>query len=118
MLNPTEQAILDLRNPLIELFHALHRSEEYSCHAGAVQIEVFFRGEKVGGINRDNWRLYISKVFAGTHGSTKLLESYGFEWKEHSPSHQYWFLHDAADHQLFRRVIEEMTGVPVILKKL
>jgi len=107
-----------LRNPLLELFHALHISEDYSCNAKKVQLEVIFRGEKVGGLNRENWRLYISKVFAGAHGSPELLESYGFEWKEHSPSHQYWFLRDVADHQLFRRVIEEMTGVPVIVKRL
>ena len=102
-----------LRNPLAELFQALHDGPDYSTQLLKTQLAVFFRSIKVGGLTHIGGHFYISKVFARNHGSPKLLHNHGFEWIEHSNTHQYWKLDGAENHQLFRAVVEEMTGCPI-----
>ena len=102
-----------LRNPLAELFQALHNGPGYSTQVMKTQLVVWFGGERVGGLNHAHWHFYISKVFAQNHGSNELLRDHGFDWIKHSATHQYWKLDGVLHHQLFRAVIEEMTGCPI-----
>lgn len=117
MTDKTDTDIQALRNPLAELFQALRASADYDCFSGDQQLEVFFQGQKVGGINRRDWHLYISKVFVGKCGSPELMQSFGFDHIAQNNGHEYWRLSDVSDHQAFRRVIEEMTGVPIPLRR-
>lgn len=110
---PTEDEILALRNPLAELFSALQVGSDYSCLSGEQQLEVLFQNQKVGGLNRRDWHLYISKVFASHYGTPELLQSFGFKYVKQNNGHEYWVLEHISDHQAFRRVIEEMTNVPI-----
>lgn len=93
-----------LRNPLAELFQALHDGPDHSAQLLKTQLAVFFRSKKVGGLNHIGVHFYISKVFARNHG---------FEWIQYSNTHQYWKLDGAENHQLFRAFVEEMTGCPI-----
>lgn len=103
----------ELRNPLAELFQALHDGPDYSTQLLNTQLAVWLRNEKVGGLNLRRWHFYISKVFVRNYGSSELLKDHDFALILHSRTHQYWKLDGAERHQLFRAVIEEMTGCPI-----
>ena len=103
-----------LRNPLAELFQALHDGPDYSTQLLKTQLAVLLRSKKVGGLNHIGWHFYISKVFARNHGSPELLQNHGFEWIEHGNSHQYWKLDGAENHQLLSAIVEEITRSPII----
>ena len=109
--NRTDTEIQTLRNPLAELFQAFRASSDYDCTALKMQLVVNFRNEKVGGLNRTKWHLYISKVFVDRHGTPELMRSFGFEYIVQNNGHEYWKLGRISDHQSFQRAIEEMTGV-------
>ena len=109
----SSSGIPKLRNPLAELFQGLYDGPDYSTQLMKTQLAVWFRGEKVGGLNHTRWHFYISKVFVRNHGSSELLEDHGFALIEHSKTHQFWMLDGVENHQLFRVVIEEMTGCAI-----
>jgi len=109
----SSSSIPELRNPLAELFQALHNAPQYSTQTMKTQLVVWFGVYKVGGLNYAHWHFYISKIFARNHGSDELLHDHGFEWIKHSATHQYWKLEGIQHHQLFKAVIEEMTGCPI-----
>ena len=107
--NNDSNSFQTLRNPLAELFQPLRDGPDYSTQFMKTQLAVWFRGAKVGGLNYSRWHFFISKVFVRNHGSSELLEDYGFTLIEHSKTHQYWKLDGAENHQLFRVAIEAMT---------
>jgi hypothetical protein len=76
-----------------------------------MQMTVYFRGAKVGGLNRRINEWYLSKVFVSNHGGQAHLERRGFRYIDKNESHQYWALKGPDAVPTFAAVIHEMTRV-------
>lgn len=72
------------------LIEKLATHPDFACAAGAMQVKVHYRGEKVGGYNRQRGHWYVSKVFVREHGLETLVERLGFERVTHNAQHEYW----------------------------
>lgn len=76
-----------------------------------MQLMVYFRGQKLGGLNRQASHWYFSKVFVRDHGSPDLMTAHGFEHVVHNEKHDYWLGKGLNALAGFEDAMVAMTGV-------
>jgi hypothetical protein len=106
-------AINELPEPVASFFRSVNAHPDYACQAGRMQLMVYFRGQKVGGLNRQASHWYFSKVFVREYGSPALMEAHGFQHVIHNEKHNYWLAPRNGALGAFEAAITEMTGVPL-----
>ena len=106
-------AINELPEPVASFFRSVNAHPDYACQAGRMQLMVYFRGQKVGGLNRQASHWYFSKVFVREHGSPALMEVHGFQHVIHNEKHDFWLAPRNGALDAFEAAITEMTGIPL-----
>ncbi len=106
-------AISELPEAVAFFFRSVIAHPAYSCQAGRMQMMVYFRGQKVGGLNRQASHWYLSKVFVRKNGSPELMEAHDFEHVVHNEKHDYWLAPRSGALGAFEAAVTEMTGVPL-----
>ena len=99
-----------------KFFNKLDKHRDYSCKVGSLQIMIYFRDQKVGGLNRNLKEWYFSKVFVTNHNSFKLLQNSDFKFRKKFGKrgvHQYWSLLKLEKYDKFRNLMTTMTSVPL-----
>lgn len=84
------ETISVLPRPVSDFFVRIARHSDYDCRVGRMQLMVSFRGQKLGGLNRQAMHWYFSKVFVSNHGDPNLMIAHGFEHTVHNDKHDYW----------------------------
>jgi hypothetical protein len=108
-----ESAILRLPKPVADLFRTMRDHPDFQCAALKMQMTVHFRGEKLGGLNRNLCEWYVSKLFVARYDGARAFESRGFVRKETPKAHVYWAHSGAGSLLAFRETIGQLTGVKV-----
>lgn len=83
-------AIAALPTPVSAFFERVAHHPDYDCWVGRMQLMVYFRSQKLGGLNRQASHWYFSKVFVRDHGDLDLMTAHGFEHVVHNERHDYW----------------------------
>lgn len=106
-------AVNDLPEAVAAFFRSINANSDYSYQAGRMQLMVYFRGKKVGGLNRQASHWYVSKVFVREYGSLALMEAHGFQHVVHNDKHEYWMATGGGALAAFEAAVTQMTGVPL-----
>lgn len=106
-----QAAINELPPGISEFFQRVVSHPDYECRAGRMQLMVFFKGAKVGGLNRKAAHWYFSKVFVRDHGDPDGMTTHGFSHVVHNKNHDYWFAQGRGAPAAFEEAMVEMTGV-------
>lgn len=104
-------AIAGLPIPVSAFFERVAHHPDYDCRVGRMQLMVYFRGQKLGGLNRHASHWYFSKVFVRDHGSPDLMTAHGFEHVVHNEKHDYWLGKGLNALARFEDAMVAMTGV-------
>ena len=92
-------------------FMRLKQHPDYECRAGQMQLMVYFRGKKVGGLNQREKHWYFSKVFVRAHAAADHLTAHGFKHVIHNDKHDYWRVDGLGMLPSFEEAMVAMTGV-------
>ncbi len=106
-----ENAIVALPPDIGEFVQRLSRHPDYECRAGRMQLTVFYRGVKVGGLNRQAAHWYFSKVFVRNHGDLDTMATHGFRHVVDKGQHDYWVAQGLEAQSAFEDAMVTMTGV-------
>ncbi len=107
----TRTAINELPGPVAAFFWSLNAHPDYTCLAGRMQMMVYFRGQKVGGLSRRVSHWYFSKVFVRDYGSDAIMKTHGFQHVVHNEKHDYWRAPGIGALAAFEGALVAMTGV-------
>ncbi|EPX82843.1 hypothetical protein ruthe_03067 [Rubellimicrobium thermophilum DSM 16684] len=92
-------------------FERVAHYPDYDCRIGRMQLMVYFRGQKLGGLNRQALHWYFSKVFVREQGSPDLMTAHGFEHVVHNEKHDYWLGKGLNALARFEDAMVAMTGL-------
>lgn len=106
----TAEAIAALSGETHSLFREIEAHPDFACEALKMQLTIWFRNEKVGGLNRRSGEWYVSKVFVRNHGGVELLQAHGFKHIDKDGKHQYWAKHGIDAAKAYRAGLEGITG--------
>lgn len=106
----TQTAINELPESAAVFLWSLISHPDYSCEAGRQQVMVYFRGQKVGGLNRKLSQWYLSKVFVRDFGSPSVMKAHGFQHVVHNENHDYWLAPGGGALDAFEAALIDMTG--------
>jgi hypothetical protein len=104
-------AIAGLPAPVSAFFERVAHHPDYDCRVGRMQLMVYFRGQKLGGLNRQASHWFFSKVYVRDHGSPDLMTAHGFEHVVHNEKHDYWLGMGLNALARFEDAMVAMTGV-------
>lgn len=104
-------AIAGLPSPVSEFFERLAHHPDYECRVGRMQLMIHFRGQKLGGLNRQASHWYFSRVFVRDHGDPNLMSAHGFEHVVHNEKHDYWLGKGLDALARFEEAMVAMSGV-------
>ncbi len=107
----TGAVLTGLPKDVATFFQSLQNNPDYSYQAGRMQLMVYFRGQKVGGLNRKSSHWYLSKVFVRDYGSPEIMEAHGFRHVIHNDKHEYWMTTGGGALATFRAATSKMTSV-------
>ena len=97
-------------------FNKLDMHPDYECKIKDIQLQIFFRGAKVGGLNRKIKEWYFSKVFVVQQKSFGLLQKSSFEFRikpGEKGEHQYWSCKGLDNYEKYEEPLIAMTRVPL-----
>ena len=106
-------AVNDLPEAVATFFRSVQANPDYSYQTGKMQMMVYFRGQKVGGLNREASHWYFSKVFVRDYGSPAIMEAHGFRHVVRNEKHEYWMATGGCALAGFEAAVSEMTSVPL-----
>ena len=101
---------VDLPRKVEETVEAMQAKGYVVDRSGKQQLQISYRGQKVGGWNTRDEHWYVSKVIA--RGHCALLKRHGFRWRE-KPDHQWWQIDGVEGACGFVAVASELTGVRI-----
>lgn len=104
-------AIAALPTPISAFFERIAHHPDYECRVGRMQLMIQFRGQKLGGLNRQASHWYFSKVFVRDYGDPDLMSDHGFEHVVHNDKHDYWLGKGLNALAGFEDAMVAMTGV-------
>lgn len=106
----TAAAIAALSGETHALFREIEAHPDFACEALKMQLTIWYRNEKVGGLNRRSDEWYVSKVFVRNHGGVELLRAHGFKHIDKDGKHQYWAKYGTDAAKAYRAALEGITG--------
>lgn len=104
-------ALRDLPAEAQRLFLEVIQHPDYGLETPAQAVQVFFRDEPVGGLDRISGEWFLARAFVGERSGAVTADGGGFDLRIRlADRHAYWGKRGASAVAAFRETVEKMTG--------